>query len=115
MFNSNSPHRDLVIVGNKYITDPVPKAKEYLCPYFKTGIRRAFLKYYLATDGDIMHFCEHTGYKCSIRYVKKMKKEFNFVQDLWSKATEEFDFETIAELKKGNFKITNKGIFCKKK
>ena len=107
-------YRDLVVVGNQYIVDPVPAGKNYLCPYFKTEIRRAFIKYYIATDGDIWHFSEHTGYYCSMRYVKKMQKQLRHVEKAWQEAKDNFDIEVTANIKNGKYSLTDKGFFLKK-
>lgn len=83
---------------------PVPKDKQWLSKYFKTDVKTAFLKYML-TFGSAFHFMEHTGFRCDLRYVKRMKRLFFLLEDRHEKARSNLDFEAVADLEMGNFRI----------
>lgn len=84
--------------------EPIPQDKFWLTKYFYTDIRLAFLKYFL-TFNSCFHFKEHTGYYCSTRYLKKMRSEFSKLNKEYEKAKNSFDFEQVAEIEMGNFKL----------
>lgn len=72
--------------------------------YFDTELRFAFLVYFL-TFRSAFHFCRHTGFSCSIRYLKRMKKQFLLLEKLHSEAKINLDFEKIANIETGNLKL----------
>lgn len=89
---------------SNFIEDPIPREKFWLVKYFKSGIRYAFLRYFL-TFGSAVHFREHTGFLCCERYLKKMKRSLVFVQKMHQKAKDNFDFESVAEIEMGKLKL----------
>lgn len=92
----------------KFISDffeePIPRDKYWLVKYFGSGIRYAFLRYFLTFRSGV-HFCEHTGFSCSERYKKQMKSQFLFIEESHLRAKQQFDFESVAEIEMGNLKL----------
>ena len=72
--------------------------------YFDSPIRMAFLKYFL-TFRNSVHFSEHTGFYCSVRYVKRMKSEFSYLESAYTQARLDFDMEKIAEMEMGKYNL----------
>lgn len=83
-----------------------PIAQEYfwMSKYFATGPRLAFLKYFLIFRSAV-HFCEHTGFACSRRYVKRMKRSILFLERTHKKAKEDLDFEKVSLIEMGDYKL----------
>lgn len=92
----------------KFVSDfvdlPVPQDNFWMTRYFSTGARLAFLKYFLIFRSSV-HFCEHTGFACSLRYVKKMKRTFLILEKEHRLAKEKLDFEKISDLEMGKYKL----------
>jgi len=72
--------------------------------YFKTSVRFAFLKYYLLFN-KISRFTEHTGFSCTKRYLKRMKRQYSKLLELHSVAKKNFDFENLAFIEMGKEKL----------
>jgi hypothetical protein len=87
-----------------FLEEPIPRDKFWLVKYFGSGIRYAFLRYFLTFRNGV-HFCEHTGFSCSERYKKQMKSQFLFIERSHLLAKEQLDFESVAEIEMGNLKL----------
>lgn len=72
--------------------------------YFKNKVRKAFLNYFL-TFRTSVHFTEHTGFSCSVRYLKTMKSEFLALEKAYSEAKARLDFEAVADIEMGLFEL----------
>lgn len=96
--------RDAVLVGGEFLDALLPKDKQWLWRYFDTDLSRAFVAYYL-TFGNYVHFVEHTGYFCTYRWRKKLKKKLVALLDAHKAAKESGDFELYAEIEMGNYKV----------
>jgi CRISPR/Cas system-associated endonuclease Cas1 len=87
-----------------FIEEPIPRNIFWLVKYFNSGIRYAFLRYFLTFRSGV-HFCEHTGFYCSERYKKQMKSQFLLLERSHQRAKDDLDFESVAEIEMGNFKL----------
>jgi len=96
--------RDLKFTS-EFLEDPIPQDQFWMTRYFDTKIRRDFLRYFL-TFGSAVRFCEHTGFSCSERYVKKMKSELAKLGRKHSEAKKDLDFELVAEIEMGMLKLS---------
>lgn len=82
----------------------MPQERFWLTRYFGTGIRLAFLKYFLIFRGAF-HFREHTGFHCSLRYLKNMKRQLVRLEREHDKAKQDLDFELVAKIEMGEHKL----------
>ncbi len=87
-----------------FLEEPVPQEQFWLTRYFGTRIRLAFLKYFLTFRGAF-HFREHTGFYCSLRYLKNMKRQLVSLERAREKAKKDLDFELVAEIEMGDYKL----------
>lgn len=96
--------RDLKFTS-EFMDEPLPQDQLWKTKYFSTRIRGEFLRYY-TTFGSAIKFCEHTGFSCTERYLKKMKSELIGLERKHSAAKREFDFEAVAEIEMGMLKLS---------
>ena len=83
---------------------PIPKDKKWMSKYFKTKTKKLFLKYFLAF-GSVARFVQHSGERCTKRYVKKMKMEFELLRKRHEKARSDFDLDSLEAMEKGKFRL----------
>lgn len=102
-------NKDLSLVSGSFLEDYLPQDKLWLLKYFSSKIQKRFIIYILIFD-SYMYFCRHTGVVCSMRYLKKMKRRFDFFMNLHEKAKKEFNLELLSDLEMGmyNFKKLRK-------
>lgn len=96
--------RDLQLIGGKFIDEPIDSEKYWMKKYFKTKIQYQFLKYF-SIFGSISQFVNHTGFFCTSRYLKKMKKKYIILINCHRNFKEKGDFESVSRLETGKFKI----------
>lgn len=72
--------------------------------YFSTPIRYSFLIYFI-NFRSAFHFRRHTGFFCSFRYLKRMKKQFLYLENKHAEAKSNLDFELVAKIEIGDFKL----------
>ena len=85
--------------------EDLPPEKRFLAKYFSTNIQRRWLVYFLIF-GNYTHFVEHTGFKVSKVWMKKLKKRFLKIETAYSIAKSELDFDTIESIATGNYKMS---------
>jgi len=93
----------MIFISN-FLNNPIADKYYWLTNYFRGNITVAFLKYHVFFRSHI-HFSEHVGIPCSLRWIKKMKKRISQLEDLHKKAKEKGDFEFLTELEAGNCKV----------
>jgi hypothetical protein len=99
--------KELSLISGEFFQPNLADDKRYLLHYFKPGIQRQFLFYYLIF-GNYRNFADHTGWWCSLRWLKKLKNKFLNLEDAYKKAKSEISEENLkllAQLEKGKFKI----------
>lgn len=97
-------NRDLAYLSRVYEED-VPKDKAYLYKYFKTDVQQAFIKY-VQVFGEYTHFMEHTGHRCSMRWLDGLYARLLKLEALQRKAKQDMDFQLLARIEAGRYKIT---------
>jgi hypothetical protein len=105
--------RDLAFISWQFETIELPRDKAYLYKYFKTKIQEAFLKY-IHVFGDFVHFSDHTGMHCSLRWLKMLHARMVCLEELHRRAKQGIDhfgghdyesaMKTLAKIEKGKFK-----------
>lgn len=90
---------------SEFMDEPIPQDQLWKTKYFSTRIRGEFLRYY-TTFGSAIKFCEHTGFPCTERYLKKMKSELAKLEREHSAAKKDLDFELVAEIEMGELKLS---------
>lgn len=93
-------NRDLAFLGRLYETTELPKEKAYLYKYFKTIVQEAFVKY-VHVFGDYDNFMEHTGHRCSKRWLDRLYSRLVKLQSDHRKAKQDMDFELLARIESG--------------
>ena len=81
----------------------IPKTQAYLLKYFKTSIQQQFLSYYLSF-GNYTRFVEHTGCKCSMRWLHKMKNKLDVLEQVHSVAKKSFDLDALTLIETGKYR-----------
>ena len=83
----------------------IPKEKLYLLKYFKTPIQQRFVSYYFLY-GNYSHFVEHTGYRCSMRWLHLMRAKMEKIESLQVAAKKNFDLDALADIENGKYRWT---------
>lgn len=96
--------KDLLFLSQEYENFVIPKSKKYLLKYFSTDLQESFLKY-LLVFGDYENFVEHTGLACQMRWMKKLKEKFDYVEAAHSQAKKDMDMTKLAEIERGKFRF----------
>jgi len=87
--------RDLILIGGRFLDEPLPKVKQYLYKYFPSKEQKVFARYW-HDFGSYLHFVSHTGIYRSRRWLKRMSHRYVDVEEAHNKAKEEGDFETFS-------------------
>jgi hypothetical protein len=105
--------RELSLISGNFFDPSLSDDKKYLLFYFKRGIQRQFLFYYLEF-GSFTYFAEHTGWWCSYRWLKKLKNKFIWLEEAYKKAKSEIseeNLEVLAQLETGKYRHKMIGDF----
>ena len=87
-----------------FLNAPVPPDSFWMTRYFRGSTGYEFLRYFLLFRTTV-HFSEHVGLPCSVRWSKKMKRRLLKLESLHSEAKRNMDFERLAEIEMGEFKL----------
>lgn len=93
---------ELEFISGRIFDLNLPKDKVYLHKYFTTTRQRMFVRYYL-TYHSYMQFVDRTGYSCSRRWLKQLKKRLIVLEEAKKKAKSEGDFTTMAAIESGSY------------
>lgn len=104
---------DLGLIGGEFFELTLPKEKRYLWKYFSTDIQKHFLRYFFTFD-SYLHFSEHTGYKSTLRYAKKMKRMLVALEKAHHEAKSSADFEKLALIESGRYEDRYNKIWTRK-
>jgi hypothetical protein len=96
-------HRDLKLIGGKFLDEMLPKEKQYLYKYFKKPTQKVFIKYFLEF-GRYQYVVQHTGIYYSRYWAKRMSHRLQVLVKAYDQAREEGDFDTIAKITSGKWK-----------
>jgi hypothetical protein len=86
----------------------IPKEKLYLLKYFRSSLQRAFLAYYLQHK-DFSHFVEHTGHKCTKRWLILMRLKLEKIEHIHATAKKNFDLDFLADIENGKYRWRKNG------
>jgi hypothetical protein len=87
-----------------FMDRPVDREFSWMTCYFKSGACADFLKYF-SVFRTISHFSEHVGRPCSLRWANRMKSRFVRLEAARAKARADLDFELLADIETGKFKL----------
>ena len=82
----------------------LPKEQQYLYKYFATARQRMFVKYYL-TYRRYTRFTDHTGYACSKKWLKKLRRRLVQLERAHEEAKFRNDSATLALLESGQYPV----------
>lgn len=86
-----------------FLDRPVQQERSWMVSYFNEGMCADFLKYF-SLFGSVVHFSEHVGKPCSIRWVRRMKRRFVALEKARIEARRDMDIELLADIESGKFK-----------
>jgi len=92
-----------MLIGGRFLDEPIPKEKQYLYRYFTTDVQRLYVRYFL-DFGSYVHFVEHTGVYRSRRWCKRMKHRLEVLEKVYEEARATGDFEIISEITMGTWR-----------
>jgi len=81
-----------------------PSDWSWMTHYFKEGLCTDFLKYFVLF-GNVVHFSEHVGKPCSVRWAMRMKARFRRLQSARDEARRSMDIELLADIESGKYKL----------
>jgi hypothetical protein len=105
---------DMDFLAGNYLHGDLPLNKEYLLHYFKGDVEKIFLSYYfifpsLYVKGEFINFyisfCDHTGFGCSTRWVRKLLVKVCKIEKALLDAESNFDINRVGEIKSGKAKF----------
>lgn len=105
---------DLALIAGRFLADQeLPKSKSYLLKYFPEAAQRSFLVYYfefgsLHRDKPgrfYRNYMDHTGVACTPRIIQKWSKRARTLESMLEIANDSLDFETIAAIKSGDYRL----------
>lgn len=102
--------RDLDFISGRFFDFDVPKEKRYLLKYFKNGLQRAFLKYFMVF-GEHRNFTDHTGHYCHPRFIVEMEERLHRIVGVYDEAKRALSEEgmaTVHLIESGKFRLTRK-------
>jgi hypothetical protein len=104
----------LLIAGDFFFDDVVPKEQQWLFKYFKTKPQRRFLAYYSQFAAlrnypgrFYPNFINHTGVHCTKRAMFKWLRKLKCLLSLSQEAAERFDLETLERVKSGKYRFSH--------
>lgn len=97
-------NHDLDFLARSWETIEISKQKKYLFKYFDTPLQEVFLKYILVF-GEYSNFSDHTGFKCSARWLETLYNRFLLLQKLHQDAKIDMDMTKLALIESGNYKL----------
>jgi delta-aminolevulinic acid dehydratase/porphobilinogen synthase len=95
--------KDLKLISGIFLDNNIPHNKLWLKKYFRSYVQINFLSYMLVFD-SAYYFCRHTGVKCSLRYIKKMKSKYKFLLKSHEEAKKNFNLDLLVIIENGKFK-----------
>ena len=95
---------ELELVSGEFLDGNLPKDKLYLTKYFTTKVQRVFVKYFVIF-GTYDHFAEHTGYPCTLRWLKQLAFRFHQLEAAMKTAKDHGDFEMAARIESGGLRF----------
>lgn len=96
--------RDRNLISGSFLEDEIPQNKFWMTKYFTSEIQKRFLIYFLIFRSHY-YFVRHTGFYCTKRYLKKMKKYFCNLEEAHEDAKKNFNLEKLSEIEMGKYKI----------
>lgn len=93
---------ELEFISGRIFDLNLPKEQQYLYRYFKTARQRMFAKYFL-TYRSHARFVDHTGYSCSLKWRKHLRKRLLKLENAYKTARAEGDMATLALLESGQY------------
>ncbi len=104
---------DLKLIAGNFLDDVLPKDKQHLLKHYRSEHQRRFITYYLnfaelrerSPKHFYKNFIDHTGIACTERSMQSWIKKFHALESALQKATEQFDFETIEQIKSGRYRV----------
>ena len=101
-----SLQKELLFLSGGFFLVDLPQNKRFLLNYFRRGIQRQFLFYFYTFD-SYRYFQDHTGYICSLRWLKKLKKKYRMLEQVYDKLKNNIsdtNLELLALLETGKLK-----------
>lgn len=87
-----------------FLDRPVPQERSWMTHYFKDGLCADFLKYFSLFRSSV-HFSEHVGRPCSVRWAMRMKRRFVRLERARAEARRDMDIDLLADIESGRFKL----------
>jgi hypothetical protein len=101
--------KDLIFVAGVFFDCDIPKEYRYLLKYFCSNLQVAFLRYIL-TFGEYRLFCQHTGYHCSYRMLKRLFRRYRVLTEAHEKVKGDLSEAAMKELwllESGQYSVDN--------
>jgi len=98
--------KELLLLSGDFFLVDLPQNRRFLLNYFRRGVQRQFLFYFYSFE-SYRYFQDHTGYICSIRWLKKLKKKYRMLERLYDKLKSEItdtNLSLAAQLETGKLK-----------
>ena len=97
---------NLKFLNNEFGDGCIPKEHKFLYKYFSSKPQKKFLEYcYVMKHSNLYCFQDHTGVKMTASFVWKLTQRFNKLMEIHKKAKDNFDFELLKKLERGQLFI----------
>ena len=95
---------DAHFISGLFLSDCLPRDKQYLYRYFKTRIQRAYVRY-VSVFGNHKFFVEHTGIPASNRSLQLLAVRLHIIEEAHRTAKSNLDLDALEQIEKGNFNL----------
>lgn len=103
--------RDLRFIAGNFLWEDIPPDKEFYSAYFDSELERKFLSYYLLFNSLYdegffrfwQNFMDHTGFRCTTRWVQKLRSRYHKIEAELAKAKAAMDLAMVAKIRGGEY------------
>ena len=101
--------KDLKFIAGIFFEQELPKDRQFLFRYFRSGLEKQFLRYYYCFE-EFSHFTDHTGYFCQKRWLRILEKRLKRLVNAFIKAKQDADngleegFKMLGLTQRGKYK-----------
>ena len=95
---------ELDFIAAKFVDYELPQEKKYLLKYFYINLERQWLLYYLMA-GNYRRFTDHTGYACTRRWLRKLRRKLEILESAHDKARQALDISLVATIESGKMVV----------
>lgn len=96
--------KEVEFLAGVFFNLEIPREKNYIFKYFRSPLEKQFVRYYLCFE-EIEYFTPHTGYRCQLRWLKELKKRFDYITQYHRTCKFNMDLDLLKKIEDGKCKF----------